>query len=268
MERSIFSAGRDALLEGVARRDATRRMEEDRALERALIDERRASQNRDFGLRERQLTSLDEDRDERRRLQEAAAQREQSEAASVQAAAAARAAALDRYTEAVRANDEQAMKITGLELLNLGGKTLPDAPKPAPFTLSPGQARFGPDGKRIASVAPRPDAVPAGMKDDPALPLGTKRWIEELAQTPGMTIEDARKWLSNGWQGQLQSHPRALLPKAVDYLNSMFPSEGGLRTPLVPPVSDEDAIAELEKRKIPVSPESIAEAKRALAGGR
>lgn len=226
---NIFSAGRNALLDTLAQREATRMLGEDRARRDRLDEEGRLDRVKQRELQDRQITSLDEDRDARRALGEQAANDKAAEAKAKADERAARAAALDAYTTAIQAGDEKAARLAGAKLINLGGEMLPDS---KPMVVGAGSTVYDQDsGKAIYTAPNRPTATPASEKDDPKLPIGTKRWIESISQQ-APTIEEARSWLNKGWNETLKAHPRQELGKAVDYLDGLYSNEFGVKTPL------------------------------------
>lgn len=295
---NIFGAGRRSLLETLAQRDADRMLMEDRARRGRLDEENRLDRQKDRELRDKQITSMDEDRDARAKVLEQAGKDRSDAAAAKAAEQKSKADALDAYTAAIQSGDEAAARVAGAKLLNLGGHMLPE-PK-GPIEVSPGSSLYDPkSGKSVYTAPERTPKPSAAEKDDPSLPLGTKRWLESIAQQ-APTVEEGRQWLNQGWQGTLKDHPKQELAKAVKYLDSLYTTEFGVKTPIggapaaggrasgagpagggaaVPPPADapmtpggeptdEQAIAALQAKGKPVTPETIAMAKALLKAGK
>lgn len=224
---NIFVAGQNRVLETLARNDANRRLEEDRLRREQIDSENRTDRDRSFKLQERQLDSLDTDRDERRAETARVNDANLEGKARAEANAKALAGLMDAY-DAAKTPEER--RQIGMRIINSGGKVLDET---KPIEVSAGSTLVDPNTHKPIYTAPnRPLATPASEKDDPSLPLGTKRWIEQIAsQAP--SIEDARQWLSKGWAQASAAHPRQELGKAAAYLTTLYPSDmGGVRAPM------------------------------------
>ena len=235
MPINVWSAGQDALLSTIARRDAERRLEEDRARRDRLDTEAFADRQRQREIQEAGIRSLDEDRDERRKL----ATEERGEKAAKAKREALNAAQigelLDAYDAATTPEEKHAV---GIKILNAGGKYTPPpraAAPQRPISVSPGATLLDPVTKKPFYTAPeRPEKPSARSKDDPNLPQGTKAWIESISQR-GVPIEQARAELSQGWAQQRAAHPNADLAAAASYLMKLYPADtGSSGTPRVP----------------------------------
>lgn len=229
MPRNVWSAGQDALLGFLAERDAMNRLDEDRARRDRLDAENAADRQRGREIQDAQLRSIDEDRDERRRMAGDVAKAKQAEAAAAAARTAQMGELLDAYDAAKTPEEKQAI---GTRILTAGGKLAPEPRAKPRDPLADYEAK-----KKIDQKYAKPEAGAKGPKDDPRLPMGTKKWIESISQR-GATIEDARTELSRGWQQQLAAHPNADLAQASLFLNRLYPNGQPLgtapETPVVP----------------------------------
>ncbi len=227
--RNVWEAGSDALLKALAERDARKRLDEDRARQMQLDEERRAQILAQQELQRGQLKSIDEDRDERRRMAGEAAEAAGTNALlkdeTTRRGEAAKQAAVQAYKEAVASGDDKAVQGAIADLAVHGIRVpTPPASGGAGFTLSPGQQRFDATGKQIGSVPDRPRTGPAGPsvpRSERELPQGVTDWLDTLTQFP--TIQEARKALNEGWQQQRKHHPEVDLQKAAAYLDKSFP---------------------------------------------
>lgn len=240
MPINVWSAGQDALLDTIARRDAERRLEEDRARRDRIDQEALADRDRQRGIQEGQLRSIDEDRDERRRMAgEAAAEKKAAgQAAALNAEQIGEL--LDAYDAAQSPEEKHSI---GLKILNAGGKY--QAP-PRPVTAPRDPIADHLAKKKIDQQFKEPSAA-KGPKDNPSLPNGAKVWIESIAQR-GIPLEQARNELSRGWGQQRQAHPGAELAAAADYLTKLYPTApdpmaAAPRAPLGAPPAEETAAA-------------------------
>jgi hypothetical protein len=99
-----------------------------------------------------------------------------------------------------------------------------------------------------AGRAPEGGAGGDGFRDNPRLPQGTKQWIDSIVQR-GKPIEEAIAELNTGWGQQLNAHPRAELSEAARYLRGLFPDgmsgmEGQTPPPPAAAVGGEAAASE------------------------
>jgi hypothetical protein len=159
-----WSAATDTLLQTLAQRDAAARLEEQKQRQMQLDVEERADREAMRSHQAAQLRSLDEDRDERRRLA--------SETAAERTAAARDKKAMEDLEQSAIWNYQNApdaeSKAKARELLELQFKYRFQAPeKPAtPFmhNVAPGATVLGPDGKPLYTA---PDRPRAGSGDEP-----------------------------------------------------------------------------------------------------
>lgn len=243
MPRSVFAAGQDAMLGFLAERDAVKRLNEDRARRDRLDAEEAADRARGRDIQEENLRNQREDRAERlaetkrinnERIAASEAKRKQDEAVQ------------GLVKEMLDPNTPQERKqAIGFELDRLQvspsliDKYLnPKATTKPVFGVDPhaGTVRqFGevPVDAQVVNI-PRPAGAggPKPPKDDPRLPMGTKRWIESISQR-GVPLEEARTELSRGWGQQTSAHPNADLGEAAAFLQKLYPTDSmGQRSPM------------------------------------
>lgn len=228
--RNVWEAGQDALLKALAERDARQRLEEDRARQAQLDEERRQQIQHQYEMQQAQLKSLDEDREERRKLAAEGAefkgnqlllQDEQKRKID-----AAKRDAVNKFQSATTDQEREAARME----LRMLGISVPNPPAPQrPMTVAPGATVYDPTTGKAKFTAPNRPTTPkaqSSLRSERELPQGVTDWIETLTQYP--RIEQANEALMKNWDQQKAVHPDADLGKAKLALARLFPNGNSL----------------------------------------
>jgi hypothetical protein len=241
--QNIFMGGRDALRQMLAEREAREIQQREQSRQDQVVSQR----DRQIGLQEDDLHF----RRGRAQASDAAAAAEAEAEARQEAESQAQVQELiGVVTDPNQPQEARDRAGLLLDQRNVSPSLLEQfmtqppekTPTPSPFTLSPGQTRFGADGATIASVAPRPTGGTT-FRDNPQLPSGTKGWIDSIAQR-GVPVEQARQELSQGWQLQRQAHPNASLAEASKYLDLHYTTQDV-------PIDPENEFSDTRKETVP-----------------
>jgi len=226
---NIWSAGQDALLNALAQRDAARQLDEEKARQARLDEENRQDRAALRAYQQKQFESLDEDRDERRRLAAETAKAKTADTEEKGARERLRQDAIYAYSHAKTPEE----KARAREVLELQFEMKFQAPaEKKPEWISDVDPKTGKERKtyRVAkegeTITPyrAPRAEPRGdprERDDPTFPSGPKAWVDNMIAL-GNPLEDTVSTIVRGWPQQRQYNPRADLGKAIEYVKKFY----------------------------------------------
>jgi hypothetical protein len=227
MPVNVWSAGRDALLDDLARRDAKRLQESQLARQTRMDEESRVARERQFGLQEEQLGLQKQDRDMRATAALAAQGAAQEKNQRIQQA-------IRRITDPTTPQPEKDALGLILDQEGVSPAMLERfaAPKPAEtqdvyavgLDGRPTKVSTVPKGSHFTQV----DRPVGGNDEDSGLPPSVRAYVDALPTQVASKREAIDLVNRNFAEMRRKGEPLPDMVKVIERINKRFPAEPGL----------------------------------------
>jgi len=214
--QSIFAAGSDMIRQMVAEREADRMIREDRARREQLDADARANRAEDVAFRDRQLKSVDDDRDEARRIANVNAELKKKNDTD-------RDAAIQAYMTATTPEERERARVILEARHGVHIEAPPKPVAPTTHTVAPGGALVGADGKVIYQ------APPAATKTSKATPA-------QIMNAGRTALRDAQAEMANGTLPQGVTVQQRATELRDQYLEDLGVDDTKVRQSAPPPM--------------------------------